>query len=211
MKSLMFQPALTLANLAGNKTRTSRTKGLDKINKEPGAWTFAGNNYGPWNFDSAEERLSIRCPWEVGEEVYGKGTYYQMGSWLSEWDPIKQKDEWTFYPGKSRIIYYCDTKPSNLVVLKGHQSVFGYYKRSAMFMPETVSRYHIKINRIDCQRIQDITSEDCLKEGSYMAVDKDDEGGFVDLWDSINGKRYSWEVNPWVWSIYYDVVKKDVK
>lgn len=36
-------------------------------------------------------------------------------------------------------------------------------------------------------------------------------GGFGVLWDSINSKRgYGWDVNPWVWVIEFDVIKKNV-
>ncbi len=38
MQGILFKPDMTLANLEGRKTRTSRTRGLKKINGNPGEW-----------------------------------------------------------------------------------------------------------------------------------------------------------------------------
>jgi len=86
-------------------------------------------------------------------------------------------------------------------------------------MPEWASRYHIILEKIVCQRIQDITEEDCVKEGCPEIMLKSAKRGvfnavipsfwFETLWDSINLKRgYGWSFNPWAWGLYYRVVKK---
>jgi len=30
----------------------------------------------------------------------------------------------------------------------------------------------------------------------------------MELWDSINGKKYPWEDNPWIWALSFNVVKE---
>ena len=54
------------------------------------------------------------------------------------------------------------------------------------------------------ERVRDITEADCIAEGIVDIGAGDLRGMFAVLWDSINDKRgYSWESNPWVWSIKF--------
>jgi len=79
----------------------------------------------------------------------------------------------------------------------------------------------IKNEKIICQRIQDISEEDCMKEGIqvhydehpfYGPVASNPKTDFKSLWDSINLKRgYGWSFNPWAWGLYYKVVKKEIR
>lgn len=198
MQGILFKSEMTLANLNGLKSRTSRTRGLHKINENPDEWTYSGEQYGLHIFDSAEERIAIRCPYgKVGSELYGKETYQYLDS---------------------KHIFYKAGKEDQI-----------FKWRSPMMMPEWASRYHIILEKIIAQRIQEISEDDCKKEGCRLSAwyqptknEKDDinysgglypcyKNGFANLWDSINGKTYPWSKNCWVWGLYYRVVRKEVK
>lgn len=79
---------------------------------------------------------------------------------------------------------------------------------SAIHMPRWACRTWLEITEVRVQRVQEITSEDCLAEG----VSGDMEDGsfdagvvffhFIKLWDSINGPG-RWEANPWVWVVTF--------
>ena len=89
---------------------------------------------------------------------------------------------------------------------------------SARFMPRWASRITLEITDIRVERLQEITEEDAIAEGvapklgKYITVTdetilkiKKSEAlnNFKELWDSINGKKHSWESNPWVWVIEF--------
>lgn len=90
--------------------------------------------------------------------------------------------------------------------------------RPSIFMPRWASRINLEIVNIRIERIQEITYDDCLKEG-WNGYNGDygkttDVGGselyadsrawYQELWDSINAKRgYDWAKNVWVWVIEF--------
>lgn len=83
--------------------------------------------------------------------------------------------------------------------------------RSARFMCNWMSRAKPEITEVKAERLQEITEEDCYKEGldlpiGMMLVEphwmtKDIlRRKFKALWDSLNAKRgHGWKVNPSVW------------
>ena len=104
----------------------------------------------------------------------------------------------------------------------------GLYGRAAgwtnkMFVKAELMPHHIKITNIRVERLQDISDEDCLREGIYM--DYDAHGGlpfydyynnqhngfdtpreaFVALIDKVSGKG-TWESNPLVWVYEFELV-----
>ena len=92
--------------------------------------------------------------------------------------------------------------------------------KNKLFMPEKYARYFIRITNIKAERLQDITTEDCLKEGIEYNRYNDpyyfnplSEGGedtaqeaYEALIDKINGKG-TWESNPFVWVYDFELVK----
>jgi hypothetical protein len=69
---------------------------------------------------------------------------------------------------------------------------------------------------IRVQRLWEISEEDAIAEGTKHGnvagqdVDIDGEvwngayrNAFRSLWDSINGKRGPWDINPWVWVVIF--------
>jgi len=231
VRGLMFKPELTLANLAGRKTRTSREYGLKKINEKPDEW-YVDKAAGDSNLWVARNHVTgcqeyIKCPYgKVGSELYGAETYGIAPM------AIHYRADNSF-----RSVERCLVEP--------HYGLDSIGWKSSMMMPEWASRYHVILNKIICQRINDISVDDILAEGlattEYFlkGIDGTAESRlkkwllarrvrkipleeqlwyeylqpcFENLWDSINLKTgHGWEKNEWVWGLFYDVKLKENK
>lgn len=94
-----------------------------------------------------------------------------------------------------------------------------------MFVQADLMPHHIRITSVRPERLQDITDEDCLKEGlewqhganmfyvNYNRTNNSREllgdtprEAFASLMDKISG-RGTWEQNPFVWRIEFKLVK----
>lgn len=88
--------------------------------------------------------------------------------------------------------------------------------KPSIHMPREVARIFLKITGVRVERVQDITENDAVAEGTtnyLMAGGRQHEemsmrAQFSMLWDSLNVKRgYGWEVNPWVWVYEFERVE----
>ena len=95
--------------------------------------------------------------------------------------------------------------------------------RNKMFVCAEDMPHHIRITKIRIERLQDIKSEDCLKEGLRMAGDVGLEGtiywyhglanssfrtpqdAYASLIDRISGKG-TWESNPYVFVYDFELI-----
>lgn len=113
--------------------------------------------------------------------------------------------------------------PDHIAMLKSS----GYTKEISMpkfwknklFMPEDKARYFIEIKDIRLERLQDITYEECLKEGivcsefgywdngSTVSMFESAISAYADLIDRINGKG-TWMKNPHVFRYEFELIKK---
>ena len=88
-----------------------------------------------------------------------------------------------------------------------------------MFVQADLMPHQIRITSVRPERLQDITDEDCLKEGVRFVENSDgyfsngmSDGyttpisAFAALIDKISGRRI-WERNPFVWRIEFKLVK----
>lgn len=93
-----------------------------------------------------------------------------------------------------------------------------------MFVKSYACKHHIKITNVKVERLQDISDEDCLKEGIYKGqcgsaythfMDayyyKGDiqpyctpRSAFAALIDKVSGKG-TWESNPYVWVYEFEL------
>lgn len=92
--------------------------------------------------------------------------------------------------------------------------------RPSIFMPRWASRINLEITEIRVERVQEISEADAKAEGvgdRYILIGDrftkvsnvmESHGangtlrnGFFVLWDSINGEKYPWSSDPWVWVV----------
>lgn len=203
MKKIMFNDkyGLTQAVLDGQKTMTRRVFYIpDKLALKYYVETDNlvicdtqhNGNIIEWRDNNDNVRMTFRPKYEVGEVIAIAQSYKDSG-----------------YTPDS-----LDRHPKDL-------SVRGLMKDSAgwnnkMFVKSYACKHHIKITNIKVERLQDISDDDCLKEGifewnagqkdipfySFSYADIPDysspRDAFEELIDKISGKG-TWERNPFVW------------
>lgn len=137
---------------------------------------------------------TIRPKYKLGEVVYLKEPYVISGKYI-------------IYKFGSTIGQECDKA--------------GVKWQNKLFMPQSAARYFIKITGVRAERLQDISEEDCMREGIemnniphigwYWMKDIYSTDcpilAYERLIDKINGKG-TWESNAWVW--VYDFVKVEM-
>ena len=93
--------------------------------------------------------------------------------------------------------------------------------RNKMFVKADMMPHRIRITNVKVERLQDISDEDCLREGIKKMEEgvpyRFDENGkihlsadhrmlFADLIDRISG-RGTWHSNPWVYVYTFELIK----
>jgi hypothetical protein len=108
----------------------------------------------------------------------------------------------------------------------------GFMKHSAgwnnkMFVSAAACKKHIRITGVKCERLQDISEADCLKEGiikytkdgtvfkydlsdrfemfSWQDMKRSPREAFSALIDKVSGKG-TWECNPFVWAYEFELM-----
>jgi len=89
-------------------------------------------------------------------------------------------------------------------------------KLPSIFMPRKAARIFLRVTNVRVERVQDITSKECHKEGIIPCINHERDHcccavlEFKKLWNSLNAKRgYGWDSNPWVWVIEFKRVDHD--
>jgi hypothetical protein len=202
MKGICFIEPLSIAVINGTKLHTRRI-----ITPQPNEILYLGG--GRYGSVTSHDRGGmpnaydiIKPKYKVGEKVYLK-------------EPYKVIDDVVFYK-------YGE-----------HKDISGKGRwKNKLFMPADQARYFMEIIDVRCERLQDISDEDCIKEGIvYDGVSTDDNGkvtfswlknglgnkdgeflykepqkAYADLIDSINGKG-TWESNPYTWVYEFKLIK----
>ena len=83
--------------------------------------------------------------------------------------------------------------------------------RDALYMPKWTHRITLEITEVRVERLQEITEEDVISEGTPNHPGQFREGNmeafvrFAYVWNSLYTKKseYQWEANPWVWVIEF--------
>lgn len=75
--------------------------------------------------------------------------------------------------------------------------------QSSRFMPRWASRITLGVTKVRCERLQDISLDDCEAEGVKFPPAGRSVGNFANLWDSLNATRAPWASNPWVFVLEF--------
>lgn len=120
-----------------------------------------------------------------------------------------------------KTFYKYDPKDIEELIQSGFEEemkIPGWW-RNKLFMPESAARYFIEITGVCSERLQDISNEDCIKEGIYKHISharvywkngydglmyQTPRDAYAWLINEINGKG-TWESNPYVWVYEYKV------
>lgn len=209
-RQILFKGEMVRAILNSTKTCTRRLNGLKLINQNPSDFensylkikTIRKNEVVVANFvDWKNQAHSIPCP-------YGKPL---DRLWVKEtWRPaLSESHECFAYRADNK--YQC-----------GKQVPLDYYYKPtwnpSIFMPRKASRILLEITEIQVQKLKDISAKDAIAEGIEVKEESNYKDylydkvpfncpikSFRSLWESINGIN-SWEENPWVWTISFDVI-----
>jgi hypothetical protein len=216
------------AILEGRKTQTRRVidprryniggwdMPVSKSDVEAGYPVYQDNN---GDFHSVVER----CPYgKVGDRLWVRETVF-FETFHQQSDAELERDG--FNPNIGVWVYRADNHDYPTITANW---------TSPMFMPREASRITLEITDIRVERVQDISEDDAIAEGTRKDLD-----GWADyskkhvnnpdypkfggmcrkiletatesyrtLWDSLNTKRgYPWESNPWVWVVGFKVVQ----
>jgi len=196
----------------GSKTQTRRLRNLEKINESPNDWVYQGNNlvdnhYYFYHRDYVGHKsgdaqmITIHCPYgQVGDVLYIKETWMiEMHSGCYD---IKYKD------GKLK-----DAGSNLYIAAYSHLRNRCGVWRPSIFMPRWASRIMLEITEVRAERLQEISEMDAIAEGCNPVNKEWDNSNrsatfsFHTLWDSINGKKYPWDNNDWVFPISFKKVQ----
>ena len=130
-------------------------------------------------------------------------------------DQLWAREAWCKFD--NRILYKANYKGQKSKPFKWKPSIHMFRRHS---------RIQLEITSIRVERVQNITEEDALKEGSFLnrcpctEMNKPPKNNieavfqqtgchihgteFKHLWNSINKKRgFGWDANPWVWVVEF--------
>ncbi len=211
MKKIMFNDklCLTQAVLEGRKTMARR------IIKCPR--TFRGEWVAGFNIHrrhSDKKIVDWPCMYDADEREFDMGEIlpkYELGEVIAIAQSYMDVDR---FHRKGKNAAYLEYLDSILPELKLHP---GWTNK--MFVKADLMPHHIEITNIKIERLQDISDEDCLKEGIvkgkcgsesthfmdayYVPKDKQPyctpQDAFAFLIDKVSGKG-TWESNPFVFA-----------
>jgi len=175
------------------------------------------------------DRLYVKETWRIVGWWEGQPYYleYKDGTRMDEPGDSSEYDE-------EKYITYaqqCDDDCIKAGIKAQEDGTFIFFEsepvptrwRPSIFMPRWASRIDLEITGIRVERLQEISphklattnlEREGLRYKGRFGIDFSTQleryvllNEFIELWDSINGKKYPWDSNPWVWVISF---KKEV-
>ena len=209
MKKIMFADrfALTQAVLKGTKTQTRRIVPQKEIDNYED-WldevtSISTTGCGAVRYETLIERLLNRTPYRIGEIVAVAQNYTDAGVGVQKLSKLALQES----PASASVNFL--------------KKVAGFSNK--MFVRADLMPHQIRITNLRVQRLQDITDEECAKEGILVGKTSSsfwDERlkdtrfypspreAYAELIDRISG-RGTWESNPYVF--VYDFELKIAK
>lgn len=226
-RPILFSASMVRAILDGEKTQTRRIAPISELDIKD-----LGDGLVCWHVG-----FSKAIKGSLGSYGGGKFSADQARSIIaSQYNPfgipgdrlwVRERCELTTEEcevGCLNIRYLADGKLRDVGTLPGDTPglvnwINGRWSRPSIYMSRWASRITLEIVRVRVERLQDISQEDAIAEGSppsHPSIDRiSREYGHTDftrswyaqLWEQINGAG-SWDKNPFVWVIEFKIVRK---
>ena len=209
MKPIIFNTEMVKAILDGRKTQIRR---LIKNNKKAGLLENRGYFYrdkfsynATNNFDDFGKNKIVKLcsKYQTGDILYVKETFNLNGDCWGVAYPLK-------------INYKADSKEN------------GFKWISSNIMRKEYARIFLKVTNVRVERLQNISDEDCLKDGienvtNYNPIElhrkfdtfrfngccyNSAKYAFKNIWNSTAKDGYKWEDNPYVFVYEFERVEK---
>ena len=204
VKPILFNTDMVKAILGGRKSATRRVVEFDRkeaeimkiINKQPDQY---GQIFAEGVIGNKRTMGMTKVPFYRGDILYVRET------WCDRWLPDG------FLTGVDRYGYKADGIPS-----------YGYWGNDSrckmeawipsIHMPKEAARIWLKVTNVRVERVQDITGDQAVMEGTKEKFPPLAQDEFRGIWDSTVKKadidRYGWKGNPWVWVIEFERCEK---
>lgn len=221
MKSILLNTNEVQAILSGHKTQTRRVikpqPKCKNVKYEYGHLTEYSMRGSCWN-----EIATHKPKYQVGDTLWVRETFCKL--W--EIDKNEQAIEET---GK----YYYAADGYNPTPFNYFPDDDGFSHgrdcprwNPSVHMPKEAARLFLTVTAVRTERLQDISADDCIREGikpetpihmigfyGTAAISRVMQENvyyeFSEIWNSIKAKRdggaYAWDKNPWVWVYDFDV------
>lgn len=225
---ILFTAPMMLANLAGRKTVTRRTRNLERFTERGEFVAMERDKKGVWfavfrdSIPDDPSPIYVRSPYGgPGDRLWAKETWRPQISHSCHEDACDCADVTVTYAADGKKRDFADLSiPDEWSMPKAAQTG----NVSPLLMPRWASRFTVEVSGVRVERLQAITAMDAIAEGiertpnglwrgyqpdrgpqhkSYMGP----TGSFESLWTSINGDE-SWAANPWVWVVEYRRLKR---
>ncbi|HAS7881639.1 TPA: hypothetical protein I7566_05175 [Vibrio cholerae] len=210
---MIFNTDMVKALMAGHKLVTRRpAKNLsfsERVGFIVGEWAYGIG----WNLretmNNCIRSKSAKCPSKIGDLIYVRETFRLFN-----------------HSDECGCSDYCSCPPSGTPVYFATCGGDSESKwKPSIHMPRAASRITLKVNDVRIERVQDITEEQCWKEGvehidgqfdihqlsemakTFDGTFEDAKALFACLWDSI---YQNWKENPYVWVIEFEVIHQNV-
>ncbi len=202
-RPILFSGPMIRALLVGTKTQTRRVLKPSKWAEKYPVLNPNGIEHGAWWWDGVLSGVgaSQDCPYgKPGDFLWVKESHRLLACECTETCRVA-----------GHVHYSADES--------GYEGASMQRLRPSIHMPRWASRLTLRITEVRVQRLQEISEDDACAEGCpnvCMRPTGDDNGtaihgpdGYIALWESINGPG-SWDANPWVWCISFEVIKANV-
>ena len=201
-RPILFNGAMVRAILSGEKTQTRRALRPQPYIDANGNFCWNGSNFGQ---DTAGVPLARTLASQIPSSRNGRVfcPFGKIG------DRLWVRESWQFEinaMGSAReedgpFVYAADTYQTGRRIEERW--------RPSIHMPRWACRLVLEITAVRVERLQAISTQDCLAEGittRFKVADAADDLRiqFRDLWNDTGG---DWDSNPWVWVIEFKRVE----
>lgn len=228
---ILFNTDMVRAILDGRKTVTRRV--LKNLPKDAEYVGQLEDSFDPWDEKDIGKSMFktsllptekagcifIKPPYQTGDILYVRETWQECCRNTIHSQIVHNK--YCFKASVDNPIYGCIDRECGQIC----------NWKPSIHMPKEAARIWLKVTDVRVERLQDITTEQILREGSnteairhYIKQMPDQTDEWIDaahkvefqqLWDSTikksNLDRYGWDANPWVWVIEFERCEKPEK